>query len=66
MQPINFIASNILRQLKAKGYSEEVSVKCANDAAKQWAELSHSPEGPMYNFLLKEALKSAEGESNGK
>ena len=66
MQPIDFVYTNIRKELLDKGFDGETSCKCAETAVKMWLELDKSPKGPMYNFLLKEALKSAEGESNEK
>ncbi len=66
MKPIDFVYSNIRKELLAIGFDGEVSHKHAEQAVKMWAELDKSPQGPMYNFLLKEALKSAEGDQNAK
>lgn len=66
MQPIEFIYKNVRWALIRKGFSEEVSSKAAEKAKIMYKEISSTSDGGLYDFLLKEALKSAKGDKNVK
>lgn len=66
MQPTEFIYTNVRKALIAKGFSEDVSSKSAEKAERMYKEVSCMPSGGLYEFLLKEAIKSAKDNENAK
>lgn len=66
MQPLEFIYTNVRKALIAKGFSEDVSSRSAEKAERTYKEVSCMPNGGLYEFLLKEALKSAKENQNVK
>ena len=64
MMPTEFIYTNVRKALISKGFSEDAASRSAEKAERMYKEVSCMPNGGLYDFLLKEALKSAGDEEN--
>ena len=60
-----FIADHISRELIDREVDHEIADSLGLEAAQHWGEMSHC-EGPIFKFLLNEAVKKAEQIKNEK